>query len=193
MNHAAITEVLSETELGAAKVESYYRVEVRDSAGTASGKRIWLLLEEFGLQKWALNVFVFSLLISQVYYVSMNRFQATIFSIGLLTITLSNISWYLYAVSNRSWIAGSIFILAAYLSVMQHPRTRPKVPVSNSVYKVGLHVSILLFIPYLLYNLSTLLDFPSVFLVGLPFLAVISPEINISIKEAAKSILDVLF
>ena len=191
VNPGTVTEVLSSTELGTAKVQSYYVEEARDS--TAAGQRVWLWFEKFGLQKWALNIFVFSLLISQVYYVSMNSFQATIFSIGLLTITLSNVSWYLYALSNRSWVVGAVFILAAYLSVMQHPRTKPKVPVSNPVYKVGLHVSLLLFVPYLFYNLSILMDFPSVFLVGLPFLAVWAPEVNMSIKELAKLILDVLF
>lgn len=191
VNPGTVTEVLSSTELGEAKVRSYYVEETL--VGTAAGQRIWKWFAEFGVQKWALNIFVFSLLMTSVYFVSMNRFQSTIFSIGLLTITLSNISWYLYALTNRSWIAGAIFILAAYLSVMQHPRTRRKVPVSNPVYKVGLHVSLLLFVPYLLYNLSTLMDFPSVFLVGLPFLAVLNPEANMSIKEAARFILDVLF
>lgn len=191
VNPGTVTEMLSSTELGEAKVRAYYVEEAR--IDTAAGQKIWLWFEKFGLQKWALNVFVFSLLITGVYIVSMNRFQSTIFSIGLLTITLSNISWYLYALTNRSWIVGAIFILAAYLSVMQHPRTRPKVPVSNPVYKIGLHVSLLLFVPYMLYNLSTLMDYPSVFLFGLPFLAVLSPEDNMSIKEAARFILDVLF
>ena len=191
VNPGTVTEVLSSTELGKAKVNSYYIEEAR--VGTAAGQRFWKWFEEFGLQKWALNIFIFSLLISQVYFFTMNRFQATIFSIGLLTITLSNVSWYLYAVSNRSWIAGAVFILAAYVCVMLHPSTRSKVPVSNPVYNVGLHISLLLFLPYFLYNLSTLLDFPSVFLIGLPFLAVLIPEANISIKDLLRSILDMLF
>ena len=190
VNPGTVTEVLSNTELGSAKVQAYYVDEAR--IGTASGQRMWKWLQEFGLQKWALNVFVFSLLMTRVYFVTMNRYQSTIFSIGLLTITLSNISWYLYAISNRSWIAGAVFILAAYLSVMLHPGTGPKVPISNPVYKVGMHVSLLLFVPYFLYNLSTLMDFPSVYLVGLPFLAVLAPEANMSIKEAARLLLDAL-
>ena len=191
VNPGTVTEVLSTTELGAAKVQSYYVEEALDM--TAAGQRFWKWITEFGLQKWALNTLVYSLFISRVYFVTMNRFQASIFSIGLLTITLSNSSWYLFALTNRSWIAGAIFILAAFLSVLQDQETGPKVPVSNPVYKIGLHISLLLFVPYLFYNLSTLIDYPSVFLAGLPFLAILAPEANMSIKEAARFILDMLF
>lgn len=191
INPGSVTEVLSVTELGADKVRGYYVDET--SVNIQAGSRIWLTLFKYGVQEWALNVFIYSLLLSRIYFVTMNRFQATLFSIGLLTLTLSNASWYLFAVSNRSWVIGSVFIFASYLSVMQHPTTGPRVPVSNPIYKVGLHISLLLFVPYVLYNLSTLIDYPSVFLVGLPFLAILAPEANMSIKEAARFILDILF
>ena len=190
VNPGTVTEVLSATELGKSKVNAYYVEEVR--VRTADNQRIYRWLQRFGLQKWALNALVFTLLLTGVYFISMNRFQATMFSIGLLTVTLSNVSWYLFAISTRSWIAGAIFILAAYLMVMQDPKTRPKVPVSNPIYKVGVHASLLLFVPYLIYNLSALLDFPSVYLVGLPFLALANPDGNMSMKEAARFLLDTI-
>jgi hypothetical protein len=124
INPGSVVDALSETELGADKVRGYYVEEVRDQRDP--GQRIWLWLEEFGLQKWALNVFTFSLLLSGVYTRRMDRFQRTLFSIGLLTLTMSNSTWYLYAVSNRSWIVGCVFILAAYLCFLQHPNTAPR-------------------------------------------------------------------
>jgi len=123
----------------------------------------------------------------------MNGYQKTIFSIGLLTVTLSNISWYLYAVSNRSWIIGCVFILAAYLIARQDPKTASRFPYSQPIYKIGSHISLLLFIPYFVYNLSALLEFPSIYLLGLPFVAVLDPTMNMSMKEGLKALLDMLF
>jgi hypothetical protein len=188
INPGSVVDVLSETELGADKVRGYYVEEVRDRRDP--GQRIWLWLEEFGLQKWALNVFIFALLLSGVYTRRMNRFQKTLFSIGLLTLTMSNSTWYLFAVSNRSWIVGCVFILAAYLCFLQHPNTAPRVPERDPIYRVGLRASLLLFVPYFIYNISVLIDYPSIYLVGLPFLAVLSPESNVSIKEFAQLVLN---
>ena len=73
---------------------------------------------------------------------------------------------------------------------LQNPSTANRVPESNRFYKAGLSASLLLFLPYAAYNLSVLTDFPSVYLVALPFLAIISPESNISIKEFLRDVLD---
>ena len=190
-NPGTVAEVLSQQELGASKVEGYY-IEEPLEATRDEGRRVWSWLQEVGLQKWALNVFIYTLLLTQVYFVAMNRYQRTLFSIGLLTLALSNSSWYFYAVSNRSWIVGIVFILAAYLDAVQDPDTSCRIPKSNPLYKAGLHISLLLFIPYYAYNLSTLVDYPSVFIIGLPFLAVLSPESNMSLKEAAQWLIGVI-
>lgn len=191
VNPGSIAEVLSESELGAAKVQGYYIEEARDTT-RGEGQRVWSWLAQIGLQKWALNILIYTLLLKQVYFVAMNRRQSSLFSIGLLTLALSNSTWYLFAVSNRSWIIGAVFILAAYLSALQNPENRSRLPRSDPLYKAGLNISLLLFLPYFLYNLSTLLDFPSVYLIGLPFLAVLVPDSNMSLKEAAQSILNAI-
>lgn len=186
----AMVDMLSITEVGEAKAQGYYVDEWRDAR--ESGQRIWRSLQLLGVQRWALTVLIVTLLLTGVYRVSMNRFQQTLFSIGLLTLTLSNASWYLYIVYDRAWIIGCVFVLAAFLLVQQHP-TASRIPWSHPLYKPGLYISLFLFVPFFVYNLSFLIDFPSVFLIGLPFLAVLSPETNISIKELAQLILDAVF
>jgi hypothetical protein len=64
------------------------------------------------------------------------------------------------------------------------------VPERDPIYRVGLRASLLLFVPYFVYNISVLIDYPSIYLVGLPFLAVLSPESNVSIKEFAQLVLN---
>ncbi len=194
-NPGTVVEVISVTELGQHRAQAYFREEAvygktHFEESQNKGNRIWLSLQRFGLQKWALNIFVYTLLLSGVYFLTMTRYQKTLFSIGLLTVTLSNISWYLYAVSNRSWIIGCVFILAAYLITRQDPHTASRLPYSQPIYKVGLHLSLLLFFPYFLYNLSVILDFPSVYLLAFPFLVWLYPESNLSVKEAVQSILE---
>ena len=197
INPGTVTEVVSETELGEQRVQAYYVESTRSSqeileAGETRELRIWRIMEQLGIQKWALNVFVYTLLLTGVYVRSMSRLQKTIFSIGLLTITLSNITWYLFAVSVRSWIVGCVFILAAYLMTRQDPITLRRLPYQSSVYKAGLHISLVLFVPYFAYNLSTILDYPSVFILGLPVVPILSPDLNMSLKEGLKVLLGML-
>ena len=186
----AVVDVISTTELGEAKVKGYYVEEPLDQR--EAGHRIWRWLQLLGVQRWALTVLIVTLLLTGVYRVSMNKFQKTLFSIGLLTLTLSNASWYFWAVYTRAWIVGCVFVLAAFLLVQQHP-TASRIPWSHPLYKPGLYISLFLFVPFFVYNLSVLIDFPSVFLVALPFLAFLTPEANISIKDFAQLILDALF
>ena len=196
-NPGTVTELIAVTEVGESSVRGYFREEGATSeqiltSAQERGQRIWRTLEQIGIQKWALNAFVFTLLLTGVYFSVMDRFQKTLFSIGLLTITLSNATWYLYAVSNRSWIVGTVFLLAAFLMARQDPTTSARLPNSSLFYNIGLRLSLALFVPYLAYNLSILLDFPSVFLFSMPFMVWVFPEMNISIKEALRYLVGVV-
>lgn len=193
-NPGDVTEVVSETELGQARVQAYYRESVESrqeimAEGEGRGQRFWLIGANVGLHKWALIVLVYTLLFSGVYFRSMSILQKTIFSIGLLTITLSNMTWYLYAVSNRSWTIGCVFTLAAYLMARQDPTTSWRLPNRSTLYVAGLHVSLLLFIPYFVYNFSAILDFVSVFMLGFPLAPILAPELNMSSKEGLRALL----
>ena len=194
INPGTVTEIVAETEAGARAVHSYFREGVRTreeiwTQGQEGGQRIWRTGQQLGLHKWALNVLVFSLLIANVYPALMSRYQRSIFSIGLLTITFSNATWYLYALSNRSWIVGAVFILAAYLMTRQDPRVSRLLPNSMPIYKYGLHLAVLLFVPWLVFGMSLILDYPSIFLLALPFLVWLDPEVNMSMKEGLRWLL----
>lgn len=188
INPGQMTEVIATTELGAEKLGGYYRDSTVDGGQvfeqrTQAGNRIWLALQKAGVQKWALLAFVYTLLIAGVYHLRMDNFEKRIFSIGLLMITLSNSTWYLYAVSNRSWIIGAVFLFAAFVMWRLGLSQTGRRVRHNQLYKIGLHVSAVLFIPYFLYNLSTLLDYPSVYLIAFPFIPWLDPSLNMSIKE----------
>ncbi|MEX0450058.1 hypothetical protein V6X63_09900 [Spiribacter sp. 221] len=188
INPGQFEEIAATTELGGSRFDAYYRDSL-DSAdeiiasSQESGQRFWRAFQKAGVQKWALNIFVYALLMAGVYRYAMNAFQKRIFSVGLLTLALSNSVWFIYAASNRSWIVGAIFIFAAFVMSRTDPSTVNRWPYHNSYLKVGLALSGIAFIPYFLYNLSTMLDFPSVYLVALPIVPWLVPDANMSLKE----------
>lgn len=191
INPGQVTEIIAETELGEQKLRGYYREAPTDrgqlfQSSVRSGDRIWRAAQKFGLQKWALNVLVFTILLVGIYPKVMNTTQRTLFSVGLLTITLSNLTWFLFAVSNRTWIIGTVFVMAAFLMARLDPETRGGFPLTRVEYKWGLHIAAVLFVPYFLYNLSLLFDFPSVFLIAMPWMAWVSPELNASLKDVLR-------
>lgn len=192
-----VTQALSETEAGARSVSGYYRESQAAAQEVFSGvlqegNRWYLAAQKAGLQKWGLNVLIYTLIASGVYFNCMRHRQKALFSIGLLTLTLSNSTWYLFALSNRSWMIGCVFILAAFIMCRTDPESRERIlRKTPPYYKWGLHLSLLLFGPYFLYNASTLLDYPSIYLLGAPFVVWASPDLNVSFKYALQKLLGI--
>ena len=197
VNPGDIVDVVSQTERGAASVAGYYVEEQatfqeRRAVAERVGGRWWNSIRFLGVQKWALNVLVYTLLAAGVYFVLMNYRQKSLFSVGLLTLALSNSTWFFFAVSNRSWLIGCVFVLAAFVmarvDLHTGPRLIKRVP---PYYKWGVNLSLILFFPFFLYNLSTILDFPSVFMFIAPFLVWLEPEMNMSIKYVLQVLLGI--
>jgi len=194
VNPGTFADLASRSELAEHRFRIYQRDDVANAdivfeQSRQSGNRIWLSLQRSGVQKWALNVFVYTLLLTGIYMMTMDAFQKRIFSVGLLTLTLSNSLWYIYAVSNRAWVIGAVFIGAAFIMTRLQQTSGFRVPAFRSLYAPGIYLSALLFVPYFAYNLSTLLDFPSVFMLGVPFVVWFDPSLNMTLKEALRELL----
>lgn len=188
INPTVVTNIIETTELGENRVRAYLVEDPLDSKrlqflGENRGLRWYAKLQRLGFQKWGLNILVYVSVITGLYIFSMNRVQQCLFSIGLLTLTLSNSSWFLSTLSHRSWLVGAIFVLAAFLMARLDPIMRNRFPYRNPLYRYGVLTSVALLSPYLIYNLSTIFDYPSVYLLALPFLAFLEPEYNPSLKE----------
>jgi hypothetical protein len=57
-----------------------------------------------------------------------------------------------------------------------------------SHYRWGLHVSVLLFVPLIVFHLSMTLDRMSIFIFGLPFIPWLDPTMNMSVKEFIRTL-----
>jgi hypothetical protein len=186
-------QVLSMTERGALQVEAY-RVEERTVAlqeyEDVQGETNWYnAFRKAGLQRWAPTFLILALLFSGVYQKGMNNYQRNIFSIGLLTMALSNSTWFLFALHNRSLTAAMPFLLAAFLMARLDPETRKRVIGRSALYSWGLHLSVVAFIPLIIFNISTVMDRLSIFMLALPMLVWFDPEINMSLKQAINAVL----
>ncbi|WP_132952719.1 hypothetical protein [Rhodovulum bhavnagarense] len=188
----SFVEVAATTERGSSAVGSYYREETADFeqvVAQTSGKRIWFVLAKLKVQRWALNLFIYTLLVCGIFTLTMNAYERWIASIGLLTLTLSNSLWFMYAIHNRAWTIGAVFLGAAFIMMRLRQADRFKAPRGKFLYQLGLVSSAVLFVPYFAYNLSLFLDYPSVFLLGAPFTVWLDPSVNLTIKEALRALI----
>lgn len=187
------TNVLSGTERGASQVQAYLVDEQKvalEEYENLEGSTIWYnAYRKAGLQRWAPTLLVFVLLFSGVYTRVMTPIQQHIFSIGLLTMALSNSTWFLFALHNRSFTVATVFLLAGFLMARLDPRTGDQFSRLPQYYRWGLHASILFFIPLIMFQISLVLDRSSVFLFGLPFVVWWDPELNMSLKQLLNALL----
>lgn len=179
--------VVERTERGADSLQWYHREQQVDQLAafqSGRGQTNWYnAYRRAGLQRWAPTVLVITLFMSGIYSRRMTFYQRRIFSIGVLTLAFSNLTWFIYAVHNRTLTIASVFILAGFLMARFDPKTAPHFRGLPPYYQWGLHLSLLLWFPLLLFLLSITFDRLSLFAFFAPFLVVLDPELNISVKE----------
>lgn len=188
-----IMQQIAQTERGATQVAGY-RAERQDSAieeflGNTQETNFYNAYRRAGLQRWAPTVLVVTLLACGMYLRWMTHYQKRIFSIGLLTLSFSNMTWFLFAVHNRSLTIAMVFIVAAYLMARLDPETRDRFRNLPPYYKWGLHLSLLLFVPLMMFEVSVLLERYGFYSLGAPFMALLAPESNMDFKEAIRFVL----
>jgi len=181
INQNVTMEVLSETEVGASKSQGYYVEDVENHEKGKFDNSTWYKkMQKNGVQKYAMYIIAFTLIFSGIYFNDMNTMESKLFSIGILTRTLSNFSTFIFALSARSALVSSVFIIAAFILLLKRGYfNREKI---SFIYQILFFISALLYIPYLVFKIAYLIDYISVFMLMFPFLPWIFNDINISIK-----------
>ena len=113
-----VTSRLQVLEVGAEKAHDYRAEEKATIASrtekfSRDGSRWYRVYKKSGIMEWAVVGITLVFLLSGDYLRRMNSLEGLLFSAGLASKVLSNTSWFLYAVSNRSGAIASLFILAA--------------------------------------------------------------------------------
>src|SRR6056297_211960 len=133
INPKAAISNLEQTEVGQEKVQGYYTEEklgIEDRISAYSEKRWYLAYNKSGLLSWALVGIALVFIINGDYLKRMQGLEATLFGMGLLSKVLSNSTWFLFALSNRSGTISTLFILAGILIFWQRryaTRVKPRI------------------------------------------------------------------
>ena len=189
-----VTQQISQTERGASAVTSYTREASQSSAveeflGQTQTTNWYNAYRRAGVQRWAPTLMALALIASGIYFRAMTIYQKRVFSSGILMLAFSNSTWFLFAVHNRSLTIAMVLILAAFLMTRFDPKTSRYFKGLPPYYQWGMTLSLFLYVPLLLFILSLTLDRLSVFMMGMPFMVWLDPEMNMSLKVALNTLL----
>jgi hypothetical protein len=194
-NPEAVTESLSQTELGQGRTKAYAVDEKLDFGDKVerqeeAGSNWYLVFKQAGIQRYSNLAIIIMIFLTGTYAITMSRAEASLFSIGLLTLTLSHVSWFYSALANRSALVGIVFIFAAILLTWQNPKRE-----TNSVFfrskfvSLILSLSFILYVPFILYKISDILGYISFFNLLAPFIVWIEQDLNMSIRGFVKVVI----
>ena len=178
---------LERFEVGEDKIRAYH---VEDQSTYVEG------MEFAGESRWyqqyhhspiiglAVSAIAALFIISGRYFRDMNYLESSLFSIGILTMALSNSTWFLFAVQSRSETIAILFILAAVLIYWQrHYQSQKKINFSFAE-KAVLYSAFLTFIPYYFYIAANTIEYLSVYMIIFPFFPWFSDDAVMTVREA---------
>ena len=180
-----ITENLATTELGEGKVKGYYQEDAGNlySIENRSGN-IYVQWGKRGTNLWALNLFAFAIIGLGLYGRPFPEALRKLFACGLVLITLANVMSSIPAVFNRTMANAGLYILVYTFAVQHQLSSLGGIQKGRLLlWKLVLVIGLLLYVPSLLFQLSYIIQFASVFLLGLPFIPWFFTEVNMSIRE----------
>jgi hypothetical protein len=182
---------LNKTQAGASKVQSYYveeKTTFEEQQKAVGGKNFYDAYYSLGFQFWGIQGVAITLILFGAYFNYMNKLESSLFSAGLLMKVLSNSTWFLFALSNRTDYASGLFILATVVLLFSRRYFHFK-GANFKWQKFLLGCAFLFFIPYWLYKLTEAIRYGSFFLFMFPFVPWVDSSWNEPIKAMIKYLL----
>jgi hypothetical protein len=180
-----VTSRLQLLEVGVEKVDAY-SVEERatvESRIATYGKSAWYkIYEKSGIVEWAIVGIVVIFLINGDYINRMNHLEGLLFSAGLASKVLSNSTWFLFALNNRSGVIADLFILAAIVIYWQRHYEQGEKINLYPLLRPLLYAAVLIIIPVFVYYLSNTMEYLSAYILFLPEIAWFSEDLRITIR-----------
>lgn len=184
LNQGGILDRLNENELGRSKINSYYR-EDGDPILDRKEKQNTVWYTKYGKADavyWGGNAFALTLILGGFFKKRMTKLEAGLFSTGLLMAALANFGDFVYIFYSRTMANAVLYILATVVLLVIRGELLQGSGLKLLVTKAMLWVSILIFIPKIVYTLSNTLIYTSFYILASPFLGWFS-EVNVSIRE----------
>lgn len=178
-----VSEQLKKSELGETKYKSYYR-ENPSEWNERYDETIWYVKHgKRGLSLWAISAVAFALIITRFYPKRMNYLEANLFSIGLLMVALANMANYIPSFYNRLMVNAGLYLLATLTLLLIRGELLNKRGFNLILRKSLLWVVIIMFLPKIVYFFANVIQFTSIYMIGVPFIAFFGENANISIRE----------
>lgn len=181
----SVIETLNQNELGASKVQGYYRTE-----GDARLKNVKVYddnwYSKYGRKTslfWGSNCLAITIILTGLFGSRMTEIERGLFTAGLLIASWANFGDFIDAFYNRTMVNAGLYILA--VAVLMLFRKEYFKGWGNKVKyrKLFTWISIIMFLPYVIYSLSNILNYFSVFILAVPFIPWIMEDANMSLRE----------
>lgn len=184
-SHGFIDRHLAVNSLGERRVSAYSVKDVDDFYSIEQYREnTWYLQSQrLGVQNRAMDILIFTVILTGIYFFRMSSLERSLFSAGILTVSLSNISILLFALHNRASKLGGLFVLCAFVLFLIRLLKEQRKFHFNVIQRVSFPLSFALFIPFLIYKVAAIIDFVSLFVFFFPFVPWFSPDLNFSIRE----------
>lgn len=184
LNQNSIIENLGKTELGKSKARAYYVEDVDEYRQSKRNEnRTWYVSLSRDLMEFPINIIIFSLILGGVYFKGMNNLETSLFSIGILTKALANLTVFMLALHNRAGLIASVFILATLVLLLKRNFFNQNNIKHPHLFQFLLIISVILYIPFIIYKIADLIYFISFFMIALPFIPWFFKDLNLSIRE----------
>lgn len=186
INPEGIIKQLQTTDIGADKVQGYYRPDDDASLDMMQqNNKNWYTTYGKGPSRyWGTNALAFCLILFGLFSKrKMTSLEIGLFSTGLLMITFANLMDFIDAVYNRTMVNAGVYILATVVLLLIRGELLKAKGTQLFFRKLMLWISVGIFIPQIVYTLANMLQFTSIFMVATPFMRWFFGEGNISLRE----------
>jgi len=190
INQQIFLEPIKITPLGEQRAKAYY---VDDPESFYSGERYlhstwYLKYHAMGFTNFGLQLLIFIFLFWRFYQKKMHKLEQYLFSVGILTMSLSNITYFIYALYGRSGIVGGLFVLASIVMFLQRYLTKREANKLSKIQVMAIGVSLVFFIPFFFLKIAQLIIYTSVFAFVLPPIKWFNIVENFSVRQLIGSL-----
>ena len=185
VNPGGVLNRLKENELGKTKVSSYYREDGDPILARIEKQQNAAWYTKYGKRKaayWGGNAFALTLILTGFFKKRMTKLEAGLFATGLMMASLANFGDFVYAFYSRTMANAVLYFLATVVLLATRGELLKGSGLKLIATKVMLWVSVLIFIPKVVYTLANIIYYTSFYILAAPFLGWL-PDVNISIRE----------
>lgn len=196
INPAGLLDQVSSTEWGESKIKSYYKEEVGDVQydilRSDDERNFYVKYGKFQSHHWGANFLAFTLILSGLYRKNkLTKLENGLLVTGLLVASAANLGDFVHSFYNRTMSNAGIYLVAVTTLLLLRNQLLPQGHPQLLFRKGMIAISLVIFIPYILYTAANMLLYTSVFMFLLPFVGWSGGEAIITLREIIGDLLGI--